>query len=134
MPQRRRAGLWFRAQQVNPAISSRTSDPDGDGFDNLSEFAFATQPLVADQPDIRFVWAPNGASTSGALRFRRPESNAGLIYELRASDDLTTWTTVATTPAQATSLGGGIEEVVFRDTAPSTSPQRFLRLRVSEVP
>jgi hypothetical protein len=122
------------AQQVNPAISGRTADPDGDGCDNLSEFAFATLPLVPDQPDIRFVWLQNAGQTHPALRFRRPSACAGLLYELRASEDLATWATVATQPVETLPASQGVEEVLFRDPQPNTAPQRFLRLRVCEVP
>jgi hypothetical protein len=122
------------AQQVNPAVSAATADPDGDGFDNLAEFAFAMQPLVADQPVMAFVWSANGVQTYPGLRFHRPVANGELGYELRASNDLETWTTVATQPVQSAPLGNGVEEVVFRDTQPSTAPQRFLRLRVTLVP
>jgi hypothetical protein len=122
------------AQQVNPAISDPTADPDADGFNNLSEFAFATSPFDVDAPDICFVWSVEGAETYPALQFRRPALNGGLLYELLASDDLLAWATVATEPVQANDLGNGMEEVVFRDTQTAAAPQRFLRLRVTLLP
>ena len=122
------------AQQVNPAVSAPTADPDGDGFSNLSEFAFATLPFVADAPDLRFAWSTNAAATYPALRCHRPVDTTGVLYELQASDDMTAWTTVATQPTQTTPLGNGVEEAVFRDTQADTAPQRFLRLRVTLLP
>jgi hypothetical protein len=122
------------AQQVNPAISAPDADPDGDDFSNLSEFAFATLPFVVDQPDTQFVWSSSASVTYPAMRFHRPIGSSGLLYELRASNDLASWTTVATQPAQTTPAGNGIEEVVFRDNQADAAPQRFLRLRVTLVP
>ncbi|MCW5556071.1 MAG: lamin tail domain-containing protein [Verrucomicrobiae bacterium] len=122
------------AQQVNPAISGPATDPDGDGFSNLSEFAFATSPFEADAPEIHFIWVADGNETYPALQFRRPTLNSGLLYELLASDDLLVWTAVATTPLQTSALGNGVEEVVFRDTQTAVAHQRFLRLRVTMLP
>lgn len=122
------------AQQVNPAISDPTADPDGDAFNNLSEFAFATSPFEADAPDIRFVWSVDGSDTYPALQFRRPALSGGLLYELLASDNLLAWIAVATEPVQTNDLGNGAEEVVFRDLQTAAAPQRFLRLRVTLLP
>jgi hypothetical protein len=125
---------FIPAQQVNPAISAPTSDPDEDGSDNFTEFAFAMQPLVPDQPDIRFVWSSSEGQTYPAFQFRRPVGATGLLYELRASDALESWATVAGEPAESSVLGNDVEEVIFRDTQPNTLPHRFLLLRVTATP
>lgn len=122
------------AQQVNPAISAPTADPDGDGYNNLAEFAFALQPLTKDAPDLRFTWSTAGNSTYPALQFRRPVEHAGLRYELAASSDLQTWAVVATEAVQTTPVGGGVEEALFRDNVANTAPRRFLQLRVTLLP
>lgn len=125
---------FSRAQQVNPAISGPTADPEGDGFNNLSEFAFATDPFAADTPAIWFVWSSHAGSEYPALRFRRPVPNGGLVYELLASNDLLNWAVVSTAAAETFPQGGGVEEAVFRDVQPRTAPQRYLRLRVTLLP
>lgn len=122
------------AQQVNPDISDFTADPDGDGFNNLSEFAFATSPFEPDTPDIRFVWWVDGEETYPALQFPRPALRVRLLYELLASDDLWLWTPVATESVQTSELGNGVEDVVYRDTQTASAPHRFLRLRVTLQP
>jgi hypothetical protein len=122
------------AQQVNPAVSGINADPDADGFNNLSEFGFATNPLVVDQPFVRFTWATQLGTEYPGMRIRRPTPNNGLAYELLASNDLSHWTVVATSPTSTTNLGSGVEEAVFRDNQPRSAAHRFLRLRVSLVP
>lgn len=118
------------AQQVNPDLSGPTADADGDGYDNFTEFALAMDPLTPDAPVIRFAWFESEGSTFPALQFHRPAGVVGVSYELRASDELEVWTTVATQPAQTTPVGDGSEEVLFRDLLPNDQPQRYLTLRV----
>lgn len=120
--------------QANTAVSGANADADGDGISNFMEFALASSPTVKGLADVKFAWSTSGPSRYPALRFKRPEGISGALYELRASTDLVNWTTVSTTPASATSLGGGIEEIILRDTQTDALPKRFLRLRVSQVP
>ena len=129
------AATTFSAPQLaSSAISGLMADPDGDGFQNFAEYALATDPMVADQPDTTLVWSQNGPDTHAALRVRRPENPANVLYELLADDDLGSFPAVATLPVSTTPLGGGLEHAVFRDVIPATGPRRFLRLRVTWVP
>ncbi|WP_226895377.1 hypothetical protein, partial [Luteolibacter marinus] len=130
------AAATFTAPQLESAeISALMADPDGDGRLNFEEYALATDPLVNDQPDTSFAWSVNGADDHPALRVRRPQNPANVLYELLASDDLeASWPAVATEPVLTTPLGGGLEHATFRDPAPASGPRRFLRLRVTWVP
>jgi hypothetical protein len=111
------------------------ADPDGDGRLNFEEFALATLPLTADQPDASFAWTLDGPERYAALRVRKPTSASGILYELLASGDLgDPWTPVATSAISAVPLGGGLEHALFRDAVPATAPRRFLRLRVTWNP
>ncbi|QJE96483.1 lamin tail domain-containing protein [Luteolibacter luteus] len=123
------------AQQASAAISGVSADPDGDGRLNFEEFAFATQPLVVDQPDAAFTWMGSGETRQAALRLRRPEIAHHILYELMATDDVTgTWTPVATAPVANASLGGGLEYATFSDSLPASGSRKFLRMRATWAP
>jgi hypothetical protein len=111
------------------------ADPDGDGRLNFEEFALATDPLVADQPDVSFAWSIDGADRYAALRVRRPELAEGILYELLASETLAEpWTPVATLPVTTDPLDYGLQHATYRDLLPATGPAKFLRLRVTWAP
>jgi hypothetical protein len=131
---------WAAAKFTDPqlassAVSGLMADPDGDGRLNFEEYAFATDPLVIDQPEAVFVWLATGPERQAALRLRRPEMTSGILYELLSSDDLSgEWASVATAPADQVSLGDGLEHATFSDFIPAAAPHRFLRIRATWAP
>jgi hypothetical protein len=129
------ASAFTPEQRASSAISGLSVDPDGDGRLNFEEFAFATQPMVYDEPDAQFVWVGSGSTRQAALRLRRPEITSNITYELMAADEPGgEWTTIATAPIDSISLGSGIEHAIFSDGIPVTESRKFLRIRVSWVP
>lgn len=129
------AANFTAPQLASSAISAPAADPDGDGRLNFEEYALATLPLIADQPDATFAWSLNGPDRHAAIRLRRPQNPSGVLYELLATEDLVTpWLPVATVPAENLSLGGGLEYAVFREPDPATAPRKFLRIRVTWAP
>jgi hypothetical protein len=130
------AAANFSAPQLaSSAISAPASDPEGDGRLNFEEYALATLPLVADQPDATFAWSFSGPDRYAAIRLRRPQNPSGVLYELLATDNLAApWLPVATVPAENLPLGGGIEHAIFREPLPATAPRKFLRIRVTWAP
>ena len=128
-------GNFNPAQLASSATSGPSADPDGDGRTNVEEYAFATQPLVADLPEATFIWSTVGANVHAAVRVRRPEGITDVLYELLASDDLDgEWTVIGSTAADATSLGSGVERAIFRDPLPATGTGKFLRMRATWQP
>lgn len=112
------------------AVSGVTADPDGDGRPNFEEFAFATDPLQADKPQMEFAWVTNGEQRLPGLSLRRPEIAGSIRYELLASDGLSgPWTVVGEFPVQTEDLGGGFIRATYQDEGTSVGSKRFLRMR-----
>ncbi|MDF3058965.1 MAG: hypothetical protein K0R17_3180 [Rariglobus sp.] len=111
---------------VTPAGSSdTTADPDGDGLNNLLEYALGGNPT---EPDADLNPAAAATETRLQLTFNRIADPA-LLYTVQATDNLTTtWADIWTST--------GADNVAGLVTVPdtqllSTSARRFLRLRVS---
>jgi hypothetical protein len=126
-----REARFTPAQLRDPLVSGVAADPDGDQRSNLLEWALATNPLVLDAPVLELAWDEDGDATYPAVRFRKPETAIGLIYELLAGDDLGAWTVVATGTSREESLGGGVEQALMRDNVTAAAARRYLRIRVS---
>lgn len=118
---------------ADPSISGATADPDGDGIENLIEYALAGDPLVANRnvlpsEDVEDVGGQNYLT----LIFTRPTGITDVSYAVDASADLVVWDA---TPVQlrVTDNDNGTETVVYRDADPiAGSERRFLRLGVSQ--
>jgi hypothetical protein len=121
--------------------SGPNDDPDGDGIDNFSEFAFGTNPTNASsffsvQPSVTF----KDSSAFLTMSFRQPAGSI-LDYVIQASPDLQAWSgdpaevVVARPPRRLFDGTGRVE--VFYSLANSTSvrPNGFLRVSaVSKIP
>jgi hypothetical protein len=126
----------FSAPQLeSPAVSAVSADPDGDGRLNFEEFAFATDPLVSDQPDSQFAWVGTAPDRYPAVRLLRPEGASGILYQLLAADTPEgPWLPVTDVPLATAPVVGGLEYAAFSDVAPATAPRRFLRMRATWAP
>jgi hypothetical protein len=123
---------------ANP-LAARVADPDSDGVENASEFAFSMNPNAPDAVPLTPV------GTAGLPRFaveeiegrprltvefiRRP---ACLSYTLEASADLDLWDQPEPIAVGApVSLPGGLERVKWADPEPYGGlSRRFLRVTV----
>ena len=113
-----------------------TADPDGDGMNNFSEFAFGRNPRLADHPGALTVGGRTTDAGSDYLcvTFRRAKNALDITYNIEANSDLANaagWTNVGVL-VTATDLGNGIEEVCYRDNTPMGATPRYMRVRAAK--
>lgn len=83
----------FGTNANNPAISGDLADPDGDGVDNLLEYATASDPNTpATDPTVLAIY--NGGNFQ--LTFHRNPSATDLTYVVKYSDSLANWNDLMT--------------------------------------
>ena len=134
---------WALARGLTAVNNAPTADPDNDRANNLAEFAYNLNPLVADALPV----ATTGTNGMPAARFRPFISNgildvqyirrkgpsaAGLTYTVEFSADLTNW--IAGHDLLATSLNADFDRVTVRDTVIGPNPYRFARVLVALQP
>jgi len=121
------AAIWQR-QYFGAAAIDWNADDDGDGRNRLFEYAFGTQPRIADSaPVVSTTWV------NGNLRITYPRRRAGshsLSYVVQASADLVDWTTLTTTQVSSVA-NGDFDQVTSQATPPANTGQLFMRVRVT---
>jgi len=136
------------AARNNLPAGSENQDTDADGLVDLLEYAFAHIPNIPDN-----TIPPTGLNVAAGrlqITFQRDERATDLTYEIQASDNLNSWTTIAKsqnggpvagtngfTPDITETSGsdiasvGVVRKVNVRDTVDlATQPRRFLRVRI----
>ncbi len=117
-----RLSFFQKTEAIGSAANS--ADPDGDGMNNLLEYALAGNPLIPDNnrlPKMSLLPAP---STALQLTFTR--HRADLTYTVEATSDLSApnnWTAI---PYTLPAVGQSVTV-----TDPTPNRRRFLRLKVS---
>lgn len=130
---------WATQQTFPGGQNAPNQDPDGDGWDNLNDFAFMGNPATPNSI-AGTVFA--GATPSHlTLTFPVRKLTQKLTYQIEANDNLTgPWTPLwkssdgFTHPQIITTVDQPDRTVLtVKDTAAiGTSPQRFLRTRVAQ--
>lgn len=100
------------------------ADPDGDGLNNLEEYAFAGDPHLASQ-SLRPWLSLAGERLS--IHFHRAREE--LTYTVQFSEDLAGWGTLVINPGNPGEWVGAADTI---DLSASPERRRFLRLSVSE--
>ena len=135
----------FGINATNAAIAGNEANPDGDRCPNLEEYAFNTDPLVANaSPVVSAAIVETGGGQFLAMAFPLVTAASDITCRVEASADLQTWlpgctysgTNRVTATAHTTEFsraGAGLETLVVRDNVSIlNAPQGFLRLRVTQ--
>lgn len=142
-------GGYFNSTEIaNPLITGPNADPDQDGAPNLIEYALGRDPKNGSPADRALgSLVPSVVNVGGANRikldFTLPDQvPSDVIYQLQISDNLVSWTDIATQAnaggwtGNATVSNGtvssGRRPVAITDsgTAPATG-KRMARLKIS---
>ncbi len=107
----------------DPSLTSRDSDPDGDGLSNYQEFLFGTNPLVPDSGNPLSVGVTL-TPTEFSINF---DTLTDRLYTAEWTEDLADGS--GWNPILPSVLGDGSRQSV-RDF-PSGAPRRFYRVRVA---
>lgn len=84
----------------NAALAAPGADPDGDGYSNFIEAAFALDPLKLSPPPLTITSDPDNDSL--LLRWTRPVDTLGIVAEPEWSESLSLWHVSGTGPAGGT--------------------------------
>jgi hypothetical protein len=118
----------------NTALVGPGADADGDGLNNLGEYAFGKNARLNDNHGL----ATAGMTTVGAdkfltITFVRRHKALDLIYTIETTDNLAgSWTPTTEQVSTTLDLGNGVEQVTFRDTIPQGTNARFIRVRAAK--
>jgi hypothetical protein len=133
--------VMFTLEQIASGQADDAADPDGDGWRNLLEYAFASDPLQAASTPVvttRLAGSPKRLSLSLPLWAEKDD----LTVVVEASDDLIAWTPLARSTAGGSMLplaigvtvnstGLSPATVTVLDLpAEATAVSRFIRLSV----
>ena len=115
----------------DPAISSESADPDGDGKSNLLEFALGTDPWLRDTTD----WPLVSLDATGHLnlQFTRRKNIAEILFTAQGTLDLRgqRWLSgpLQLTQVAVTPINAELDLVTMRDASvASGTSARFVRL------
>lgn len=122
------------AELADPLISDPDADPDRDGFANVIELAFGSDPLVkspASRPNVELENVDVSGQTDSYLTitFKRVPLLPGYLVRPQFSGNLQSWSN-ASVLVSSVSNGDGTETVTYRDLLPATGSRRFSRVEV----
>lgn len=119
------------AGAASEAISGTLADPDGDGADNLSEFAFGGDPRAPDATSrtATVIAAPPGSSAPWEFHYTRAHAAPGITYRVEVSTDLVSWSYGAgVTESVSVAYADGREQVVERILTVPVAGKLFARV------
>jgi hypothetical protein len=120
----------FGTNASNPSIAGDLADPDGDGMDNLLEYATASDPNVA-APEGTVPEIINNGNIQ--LTFHRNVSATDLTYVIKYSDSLANWNDLMTYSA-ATSWLPNVAGVFATESFPQgVPPDSYVTVTINDT-
>lgn len=127
---------YFTTAELGSALAYLTADSDGDGDNNLYEYAYGGDPRSPNAHYAATAIVANDAGTDyTAIQFARRKKALDLTFVIEANGDLTNptgWTPVNFPVGSPTDLGNGLERVTYRDSQPLSAVPRYLRVRATK--
>jgi hypothetical protein len=132
------SALHFGAES-DPTIIGDAADPDGDGIQNLLEYAFGLDPLNATLnglPVTTLAAATPGGPLYLTTTFHYPATVTDITFTPEVSNNLAIWQSGSTqTAIVSDTITGEIRTIIVRDSQPATeSSHRFMRIKATLVP
>lgn len=117
------------------ATNGPEADPDGDGLENLAEYALGFAPFSSDAAATEVLRVNDAGTDYAAIRFRRRAATSDLTIAVQVSTDLVTWndnsTAAFTTQVSVTAAEDGMELVTVRANTPLGTAPQHLRVKAS---
>ncbi len=126
-------GEFTPEQLMNPTVSGRAADPDGDGAANETEFPFGSKPLAGSSTPAGLTVAPGAQEGADLVTYRRRLNAAawGLTYTLECSvGGLQAWQPVTGVETGTTLNAEGLTETVELRCEPHDPAASLLFYRV----
>jgi hypothetical protein len=126
-----RFARFSTAQLAQPSVSDPSADPDGDGTNNLQEYAFGREPFTGENSPL----AAHAVTADGrlTLNYFDPTGREDVAYWGEYTPDLSgvTWQSGARVVAEVsrTATSGGEWVTLRAEADPATALQHFLRVR-----
>jgi cyclophilin family peptidyl-prolyl cis-trans isomerase len=117
---------YFSPEQITAGLADDDSDPDGDGWKNLVEYALGMNPMSRN-PALLPVRDANGLT----LTFTRPKDMPDVTYGAQSTDNLDGWDALTLEIV----TDGPVQTLRARDPLTSGNPsRRFLQLIFDRPP
>lgn len=129
----------FTAGELSdPAISGDDADPDGDLLSNFLEYAFLTDPKIANDPStlLNPIFVFDAGQTFLAFTFPQRDPAAELTYTPQVANDLQAWREGPANLVEISNIpqGNGSSQVTVRSTTPvSGQAKEFIRVKVTRT-
>jgi autotransporter-associated beta strand protein len=105
-------------------------DPDGDGLDNLLEYALGTHPLQSNANPLAMTMPQVGASRYLRISVPKNPAATNLTFAAELSENAASWSGTGVVIEENTT-----DRFTARDSVPAgTAPRRFIRLKVTVNP
>jgi hypothetical protein len=117
---------YFTPEEISGTqLSDPTSDPEGDGLQNLLEYALNLHPREASRVGLPEVGQGGGNLT---LTYQKDTTKTDISYQVEVSDSLSGW---GPWSDELVSLSGTVE--TRRAAVPILGTSRYLRLKITTL-